>query len=76
MCTCEEEVDEVDDDVMVRVEIQGISDWVPMDTAAKSIWVDEEWYRKRGGAVIEDQGGADSADGTPIDVSGKGRFLF
>lgn len=48
---------------MVRLTINGIVNWGMIDTAAKSICVDEAWFTSIGGSIMDDEGGAEAADG-------------
>lgn len=62
--------------MVVRVEVEGIEEWGTMDTAARSIWVDEAWFRSVGGVTTQDEDGAEGADGRALDVAGKGELSF
>lgn len=63
-----------DKNAMVRLRIQGREHWGIMDTAARSIWVDETWFKYIGGSIIDDEAGAGAADGSNLDVAEKGEL--
>ena len=79
MCACDEPVlqeMEDTDDVSVLVEISGEHFWVPVDTAALSIWVDSSWFTERGGQILSCDDRAEGVDGNQLHVEGKGALKF
>ena len=59
--------------VFFNAKINGYEEEAIIDTAAKSIWVDKNWFMEKGGAMTAMPcGGAESADGSPLDVEGTG----
>ncbi len=66
----------VDMDVAVHVEEFGKELWAPIDTAARSVWVDRGWFVDNAGVVEADDGTATAADGTELPVAGRGTMRF
>eukprot|EP00171_Calliarthron_tuberculosum_P002219 IDg2219t1 len=69
VCLCTEDGNgSLEDEVLVRMDFAGESWWIPVDTAAKSIWVDEHWFLSNGGNLLDGDTGARAADGHPIEL--------
>lgn len=60
----------------VQVDISGQSLWVPVDTAALSIWVDHDWFLGKGGTVRTSLEVAEAVDGHKLEVEGVGSLKF
>ena len=58
------------------MEVGGEALWVPLDTGARSVWVDREWFEGHGGVWEADCSHAVTADGRDMDVCGKGKLNF
>ena len=76
ICHCEELDDYVRDDVGIRIVVNRKLLWVPVDTAARSIWVDLSWFLSLGANIVYDDYGAKAADGRSIEVVGRGTLFF
>lgn len=63
-------------EIAVEIEVFRTSLWIPFDTAAKSIWVDQTWLKERGGIVNGNPGKAIAAYGRYINASGKSVLSF
>lgn len=72
VCRCIGGKTGVDEDVVILVSVGSGDVWVPMDTAARSVWVDREWFLGAGGTIMEDYRGASAADGHPMLIAGRG----
>ena len=69
---------EIDDteEVALPVNLSGEQLWVPVDTAAVSIWVDYMWFTQIGGRVLHSIETAAAVDGHHLDVVGHGEPKF
>ena len=79
VCACEEPLWEQgadEEDVAVKVQAFGENLSSPIETAALSVWVDHEWFVSHGGRLTPHTGTANSVDGSPLQVGGKGRLSF
>lgn len=79
MCSCEEPAlgkDDMGDHIAVRGTVFGIQLWVPIDTAAHSIWVEKTWFQRNGGNILHDNGIAQAVDGQRLHVEGEGSIHF
>ena len=79
VCACQEPVPqgvEETEDVVVSVRVFGEEMWVPVDTAALSIWVDHDWFIQNGGKVSMCEGTAEAVDGHRLKVEGVGMLTF
>lgn len=57
----------------VKVVVKNTIVWAQIDTAARSIWVNKEWFIQQGGVIIHnDNQGANAVDGRDIEVEGTG----
>ena len=62
--------------VAVCLTVRGLTLWVPLDTGAKSIWVDRDWIRSVGGTWTADEWSALATDENKMAVCGRGVFRF
>lgn len=79
VCACNEPLlQEIDDkdEVALLVYLSGEQLWVPVDTAAVSIWVDHAWFSQIGGTVLPCEKTADAVDGQHLEVVGQGMLKF
>ncbi len=79
VCSCAEPIvggGSFDVDIAVQIEVFNEVVWVPIDTAARSVWVDKTWFVNHGGVMDADGGTAAGADGSSLDVAGKGEIEF
>lgn len=64
------------DEIEVLVKVSGEQLWVPVDTAAVSIWVDYAWFIRIGGNVLPCDEKAEAVDGHHLEVVGQGILSF
>ena len=64
------------EDVAVRVQVGKDTLWVPLDTGARSLWVDREWFEDHSGVWEAEYSCAVTADGKDMVVCGKGQLSF
>ena len=58
------------DEIIFHVTVSTEKLWVPVETAARSIWVDYEWFTLRGGSIIPNEGMAEAVNGHNLNVKG------
>ena len=62
------------EEVTVKVNIFGEKMWVPVDTAALSIWIDWDWFVQNGETLLTT--GHGTAEAVDVDVGGQGVVEF
>ncbi len=63
-------------DIAVQIGVFNEVYWVPIHTAARSIWVDMTWYVNHGRVVDKDYRSAIAADGSSLEIAGRGALEF
>ena len=79
VCVCQEPVSqgvEETEDVVVSVSVFGEDMWVPVHTAALSIWVDRDVFIQNGGKVSMCEGTVEAVDCHRLKVEGVGMLTF
>ena len=64
------------EEIVFNLSVRGEKLWVPVDTAALSIWVDHHWLLRIGRRITPSEIRADAVDGHHLDVRGEGHLTF
>lgn len=76
VCRCTGSNPGAREDVAVQVTVGRDAVLVLLDTRARSIWVDREWFEYHSGEWEVNRSAAQTADGTRMEVCGKGVIRF
>lgn len=78
LCRCTTSLPGRPKGVTVHMKVRDRTSWVPLDTGARSIWVDRDWFRSVGETWNADEYSARAADGHEMVVCGSRvlRFSF